>query len=572
LRGVFTVGSALHLIAHRSDGLCRGDKLREPPLNRRTSISLGCGMREGVTMAQYLLGLDHGTGGVKGCIIDDAANVLSYAYREYPIYSNLPGWSEHDPHLYWTAACDVIRECISIAGIRPEELKGIANSSALPSMVMVDEQQNPIHLAYNLMDRRATEQVQWLRAHIGEERLFAVSRNRLEDHPALVNLMWERQNRPESFARIHKALTIDGYIRLKLTGRATANYSSGAFFGVAYDITRNSFNQDLMREIGLDRELLPEFFPCEEIIGYTLPGVAESAGLVPGIPVAAGSVDCNAGWVGGGAVVPGDIQINLGTCGVIGVIHEDRELILDTMINCSYVTDSRRVFATVAATTCGGQSLRYLRDTFSQLEVATEKVVPGFSAYESMEKQAESVPLGCEGLIVLPYLMGERTPLWDVNARGVIFGLSLNHSKAHLVRATMEGVTFAMYDSFRIIQQRSAKINLPIVLNEGGARNRLWRRIITDVFNVPTVFLRSRVGAPMGDAVLAGVAVGLFKDFTIAREKAEYVDPMDPIVEHHERYMEYYALYGSLYSNLKGSFGELSRIRAGNSPKASDAI
>jgi xylulokinase len=511
-------------------------------------------------MAQYLLGLDHGTGGVKGCIIDEAADVLGYAYREYPIYSNAPGWSEHDPETYWSAACEVIRECIAAAGIRPEEIKGIANSSALPSLVMVDRKHRPIGLAYNLMDRRATEQVEWLREHIGEERLFEVSGNRLEDHPLLVNLMWERQNRPESFARIHKALTIDGYIRLRLTGRATANFSSGAFFGVAYDLKRNCFEERLLQEIGLDPEILPEFFPCEQIVGQTLPDAARAAGLVAGIPVAAGSVDCNAGWMGGGAVRAGDIQINLGTCGVIGVIHEDPELIVDTMINCSYVTDSRKVFATVAATTCGGQSLRYLRDNFSQLEVATEKAVPGFSAYESMEKQAEPVPIGCEGLVVLPYLMGERTPLWDVNARGVVFGMSLHHTKAHLVRATMEGVAFAMYDSFQIIRQRSSKVNFPIVLNEGGARNRLWRRIITDVFNVPTVFVKSRIGAPMGDAILAGVAVGVFKDFSIARAKAEYVDPMEPVPESHERYMEYYRLFGDLYRDLKRDFERLARI------------
>lgn len=512
-------------------------------------------------MAQYLVGLDHGTGGAKACVIDDAANILAYAYREYPIYSNRPSWSEHDPDLYWQTACEVIRECIGKAKIRPEEIKALANSSALPSLVMVDKYHNPINLAYNLMDRRATGQVQWLREKIGEQRLFSISCNRLEDHPTLVNLMWEKENRPESFARIYKALTIDGYIRLKLTGRATGNYSSGAFYGVAYDIRKNAFDEQLLQEIGIDPAVMPEFFSCEEIVGHITDAAAESTGLAAGIPVAAGSVDCNAGWAGAGAINPGDIQINLGTCGVIGVIHEDPALISETMINCSYTTNSRKVFATIAATTCGGQSVRYLRDNFAQLEVATERSVSGFSAYESMEKQAEMVPLGCEGLLVLPYLMGERTPLWDVNARGVVFGLSLNHSRAHLVRAMMEGVTFAMYDSYRIIQQHCSKINFPIVLNEGGARNRLWRRMITDVFDTPTVFVKSRVGAPMGDAILAGVAVGIFKDFSIAREKAEYVDPMDPIAENHERYLEYYALYGKLYSHLREDFIELARIR-----------
>ena len=316
-----------------------------------------------------------------------------------------------------------------------------------------------------------------------------------------------------------------------------------------------------MAEIGLSMDIMPDFFSCEEIIGSTTEAAAEETGLVAGIPVAAGSVDCNAGWVGGGAVNVGDIQINLGSCGVIGVVHDNPDLIVDTMINCSYTTDSRRVFATVAATTCGGQSLRYLRDNFSQLELATEKLVPGFSAYDSLEKEAESVPLGCDGLLVLPYLMGERTPLWDVNARAVVFGLSLHHTKAHLVRSMMEGVAYAMYDSYRIIEKRCPTINLPIVLNEGGAKNRLWRRIITDVFNVPTVFVRSRLGAPMGDAILAGVATGVFKDFSIAKEKAEYIDRMDPIPENHDRYMEYYQLFGQIYEHVKEDYVTLARLR-----------
>jgi sugar (pentulose or hexulose) kinase len=234
---------------------------------------------------------------------------------------------------------------------------------------------------------------------------------------------------------------------------------------------------------------------------------------------------------------------------------------VDTMINCSYPTDSRKVFVTIAATTCGGLSLRYLRDQFCQLETATEKLVPGFNVFESQERQADAVPLGSDGLLVLPYLMGERTPLWDVNARAVVFGLSLNHTKGHLIRAMMEGVAYAKYDSFRILKKCSHRINLPIVMNEGGAKNRLWRRIITDVFNVPTVLVQSRIGAPFGDAILAGVATGVFKDFSVARERSEYVDPLEPIAENHRRYMEYYDLFGRLYQHVKRDFASLAKLR-----------
>lgn len=512
-------------------------------------------------MAQYLLGMDYGTGGAKACIIDEEVNVMSYAFREYPIYTDRPGWSEHDPVRYWEIACEIIQECIQKAKIDPKEIKGIANSSALPSMVMVDKDLNPINRAYNLMDRRATAEVEWLEKNIGAEKLFEISCNRLEDHSNLINLMWEKQNRPEDYARIHKILSIDGFIRAKLTGTTTANFSSGAFFGVAYDVRKNTINEELMDKIGISADLLPDFYSCEEIIGTITAEAAQKTGLTEGTPVAAGSVDCNAGWVGGGAVDVGDVHINLGTCGVLGVLHQDPDLMVDTMINCSYTTDSRNVFATIAATTTGGQSLRYLRDNFSHLEVAMEKLVPGFDAYDYLEQEAGVVEPGSSALLVLPFLMGERTPLWNVDARGVIFGLSLNHTKNHLVRAFMESIAYALYDSFLTISEHASKINLPICLNEGGAKSKLWRRIITDVFNVPTVFVKSRVGAPMGDAILAGVATGVFKDFSIAKEKTEYVDRMEPIKENHEMYMEYFRIYKNLYKHLKDDFRDLAVLR-----------
>lgn len=513
-------------------------------------------------MAQYLIGMDFGTGGAKACIIDDQANVLAYAFREYPIITNHAGWSEHDPARYWPIACEIARECIAKSGVNPADIKGFANSSALPSLVMVDKDHNPVGMAYNLLDRRATEQVEWLRQNVGEKELFEISCNRLEDHQSLVNLMWEKQNRPEQFKRVWKALTIDGYIRLKLTGKATSNFSSGAWWGVAYDIRKNRFNEDVLRKIGLDPAIMPDFHSCEEVVGSVTPRAAGETGLPEGIPVPAGSVDCNAGWVGGGSIDPGDIQINLGTCGVMGVVHRNPGLIVDAMMNCTYTTDSRNTFAMVAATTTGGQALRYLRDNFSQLEVAAENLVPGLDSYDMLNLEAESVPAGAEGLIILPYLSGERTPIWDVDSRGVVFGLSLNHTKSHFVRAMMEAVAYSLYDNFLVMRDVCKDvINLPIVLNEGGAKSRLWRRIITDVFNVPTVFLKSRIGAPFGDAILAGVACGIFPDFRIAKERAEYVDRLEPDTATHKRYSEYFEIYRNVYRHLKDDFKDLTRVR-----------
>ena len=230
------------------------------------------------------------------------------------------------------------------------------------------------------------------------------------------------------------------------------------------------------------------------------------------------------------------------------------------MIALAFTVGEKDTYITIPTTTTGGMSIRYLRDAFGQLEVETERLL-GVDAYDLLNLQAQKAPLGSDGLVVLPFLMGERTPIWDVHARGCIFGLSLNHTKGHLIRATMEGVAYAMYDSFRLIQQAGMKVNLPIVMHEGGAKSPLWRQIITDVFNTPTVLTRRRTGAPFGDAVLAGVATGVFKDYSMCKDWAEYVDRMDPALDNHERYMEYFALYKQLYAHVKDDYRSLAKLR-----------
>ncbi len=507
-------------------------------------------------MADYLLGIDYGTGGAKATVIDTGGNVLGYAFEEYPIITPHPGWSEHDPGLYWEVACRIIRRAVAEAGVDAADVRGIAASSALPSLVMVDRNHEPVSSAYNLMDKRATAQVDWLRENIGEDRIFEITKNRLDDHPAIVKLMWERDNRPESFARVHKALTIDGYVTLKLTGEFTGHYSGAGFYGVAYDLLKRTFDAEILDRIGMSPDLFPTLHRCEDIVGEVTPRAAEQTGLAAGTPVAAGQVDCNAGWLGGGAIHDGDIQMNLGTCGNFGIVHRDHEF-HESMIAFAYTTDSENTYITVPTTTTGGQLIRYLRDTLYQGELAGEPEA-GIDTYELMNDEARGISLGSDGLIVLPYLMGERTPIWDVYARAVFFGLSLHHTRGHLVKAAMESVAYALYDSFRLMAGR--KINTPIVLNEGGAKSTLWRRIITDVMNVGTVLVARRTGAPFGDAILAGVAAGVLPGFSVARDWAEYVDPMEPDAAAHQRYMEFFALYKDIYEHVKQDFRTLASL------------
>jgi sugar (pentulose or hexulose) kinase len=515
-------------------------------------------------VADYLLGADYGTGGAKVALIDAEGRQLGYAYEEYPIYTDGPGWSEHDAPNYWAAFCRMVGAVLAEAKVDPRQIRGVAASSALPSVVLVDRDGEPLPRAYNLMDRRATEEVDWIREHIGADRVFEITANRLEDHPVVTNVLWERNHHPERFRTIAKVLTIDGFINFKLTGRATVHYSAAPFYGV-YDILGRRFDPGLLEAMDLDPALLPELCRCEDVIGEVTSAAAGDSGLAAGTPVAGGQVDCNAGWMQGGAIEPGDIQMNLGTAGNFGIIHHDRDFLFSASgaasINFPYTVDSENTYITVPTTTTGGGTLRYLRDQFSQAELEIERA-GGDDVYEQLNRQAEAVPPGCEGLLFLPYLMGERTPIWDPQARGVLFGLSLNHTKGHVVRAAMEGVAFALYHSFESLSEAGLKVNYPLVLNEGGAKSTLWRRIITDVFDVGTVLLERRTGAPFGDAILAGVATGVFKDFSVARGWAATVDPMEPDPDAHARYMESFALFKQIYGHVKEDFVELARLRA----------
>jgi len=510
-------------------------------------------------MEKLLLGLDYGTGGAKAAIINTQGEELSYSFEEYPILTSNPGWSEHYPMRYWEVACRLIKEASQKAGIDTGQIAGIAVSSALPSLVLVDRDLNPVHNAYNLMDKRAVKQVQWLQENIGEKKIFEVSKNRLEDHPIITNLMWEKANRPNEYKAIDKALTIDGFINAKLTGKRTGHYSGAAFYGVAYDLLGKNFNSELLEKIGISQSIFPDLYRCEDIIGTVTSQAAKETGLKEGTPVAAGQVDCNAGWVGAGAIEEGDLQMNLGTCGNFGIITKEVDF-PDSMINFNYTTDSENTYIIVPTTTTGGQLIRYMRDNFYKMEMGAQDVY-GVDTFDLINQEAEKVPAGSEGLLTLPFLMGERTPIWDVHARGTLFGLSLNHTRGHVIRSMMEAVGYALYDSFRIIKESGKKISPQIVLNEGGAKSRLWRSIITDIFNMPTVLVKRRTGAPYGDAILAGVATGIFKDFSVAREWTEYIDPMEPNTKNNQLYMDHFQLYKELYGHVKEDYKKLASLR-----------
>jgi ribulokinase len=511
-------------------------------------------------MPDYLVGSDVGTGGTKSVVIDTEGNTLGQHFIEYPLITNNLGYAEHDPEWYWDAVSKTISKAISDSKINPKNIKGVSVSALSPACILVDKDLNPLQLAHIWMDRRSTVQCQWLKDNIGEDRVFKLSANPIDPYYAVTKLMWERDNRPDLYKRTYKMQTAADYPAMKLTGVAVTDYSNASLCGIAFDVRKKVWDEELLKEINIDKAKLPDPYPCEQVIGYVTEEASVKTLIPKGTPVVAGTVDCNAAWVAGGAVEDGDSSVVMGTAGVLGIVHI-KDSFTKNMITIIHTANSKTTYTTLSAQLCGG-IYRYYRDNLAVAEVTAAKEL-GLDPFKIMDIKAEKINPGSDGLLLLPYFQGERTPIWDPYVRGLIFGLSFNHTRGHLIRAIMEGTGYAFRNNFNIIKESGIKINLPIVMSEGGARSRLWRQIVCDMLEIPGVYMKNSSGAPFGNAILAGVGVGVFKDFSIAKKWIEIGDRIDFNPENTEIYKKYYPLFMKLYERNKDLFQELAIIKSG---------
>jgi xylulokinase len=514
-------------------------------------------------MAQYLVGCDVGTGGTKAVVMDVEGAVLGTHFVEYPLITTktssekFPGAkAEHKPQWYWNAVAETINVSIQQSGVNPKDIKGVSISALSPACILVDKNLQPLQNAHIWMDRRATAECEWLRQNIGEERVFELSANPIDPYYATAKLMWEKNNRPELYEKTYKFQTAADYPCMKLTGKAVTDYSNASLIGIAFDIVNRKWDTDLIEEIGLDPDKFPEPHPCDEVIGEVTAEAAKHTGLAAGTPVVAGTVDCNAAWVAGGAVDSGSTQLVMGTAGVLGVVHEKPSFTKD-MITIVHTAESRKMYTTLAALVSCGALIRYFRDNYGQLEMAVESMT-GKDAYVMLNEEAKNVPPGSNGLIVLPYFMGERTPIWDTHARGVAFGLSLAHGRGHFIRALMEGAGYGLLHNFELMRKSGVEMNLPMVLSEGGANSPMWRQIIADILNVECDFAVSSKGAPVGNAVCAGVGVGIYKNYDMVKDWVTLGEHSIPNKENNRLYQKLYRVYRDLYPALKDYFVQVA--------------
>jgi xylulokinase len=506
---------------------------------------------------RYLVGCDLGTSGTKSVVLDEEGTVLGIHYIEYPLHFPKVGYAEHDPLDYWNAVKNTMKSAIQQSNVDAKDIKGVSVSALAPGCILVDKNLQTLQMCHIWMDRRCAEEAEELKETIGEDRIFKLSANPIDSYYAAVKLLWEKKHRPELYNKTYKLQTVADYPVMKLTGKAITDYSSASLIGIAFDIVNRKWDYKLIEEVGLDGDKFPEPYPCDEVIGEVTGEAAEETGLAKGTPVVAGTVDANAAWLAAGMLNDGDTQLVMGTAGCFGVCHKEPKFTRN-MITIVHTSNSREYYTTLAATTGFGALTRYYRDTFGQMEKDIASKL-NIDVFEMMNLAAAKSPPGANGLITLPYFSGERTPIWDPWARGVIFGMSLAHNKGDLLRSFMEGAGFAIRHNYEYMKTSGVKMNMPVILSEGGAQSRLWRQIISDMLRVPVVYMKDLKGAPVGNALNAGIGVGVFKDYSVVKNWLKVSDSHEPNEETAQRYDSYYELFRNVYEDVKGNYSKLHK-------------
>ena len=508
-------------------------------------------------MNEYVLGVDLGTSGTKTVLFDKQGQAIASASREYPLDQPRNGWAEQDPECWWQAARETIRQVIGESGVAPAQIRGLGISGQMHGLVLLDENGQVLRKAILWCDGRTQQECDEITRIVGRERLIRITAN-----PALTGftagkILWVRRHEPEIWKQVRHILLPKDYVRFRLTGEYGSEMSDASGTNLL-DVPRRCWSGAMLDALDLDATLLPPLMESSDAAGTVTSRAAEETGLQPGTVVAAGAGDNAAAAVGTGVVTAGKAFATIGTSGVV-FAHADQVQIDPKGRVHTFCAAVPGAYTVMSCTLAAGLSLKWFRDQFCQAECQTAAQM-GEDPYTLMSQEAAQSPIGANRLVYLPYLMGERSPLLDADARGAFIGLSGIHARRDLLRAVMEGVTYSMRQNLEVLRGMGIA---PAEMRAcgGGARSPFWRQMMADVFALPVRTVKNTEGPALGAAILGGVAAGMYADIPSAcaaliRENASQL----PDVQRHVDYEKYYDLYVSLYPALKDAYRALARL------------
>jgi len=488
------------------------------------------------------IGIDIGTGGSRALLVDAAGKeVASVTVAHCEMRMEQPLWAEQDPEDWAQASFAAVRGVLDKAGIAGSAVRGVGFSGQMHGLVMLDADGKVIRPSLIWCDQRSQPQVDFIHARLGRENVLKWIANPVLTGFTLPKLLWVRDHEPANFDRARKVLLPKDYVRYCLTGDFATDVADAS--GTAmFDVVQRKWSFEMMDGLGLDRGLLPRCYESSEVTGTIARAAAERTGLAEGTPVVGGAGDQAASAVGNGIVEPGIVSCTLGTSGVV-FAHMD-QVAYDPQGRvhtfCHAVPGKWHV---MGVTQGAGLSLQWLRN----------QLMPGVD-YDAITREGASAPAGSQGLFWLPYLMGERTPHLDAQARGGWIGVTAKHTRADLIRSVIEGVSFSQKDTMEIIEGLGAEVN-SVRASGGGARSPFWRQILADVFAKPVVSLASQEGSASGAALLAMVGTGEFTTVPEACQATVRVtETLEPGDVDTRIYSDAYRTYCALYPALQPLF------------------
>ena len=427
---------------------------------------------------------------------------MSSATEEHqPFTSPQIGWAEQHPEDWWRAACVAVRKAIADAKLSAEEITCIGFSGQMHGAVMLDEQGSVVRPALIWCDVRTEKQCRDLTAKIGQERLIQLTCNPALANFTLTKLLWVRENEPQNWKRVRSLMLPKDYVRFRLTGERATDMAD-ASGTLLLDVAHRRWSREMLQAAEIDERLVPSLHESPAVCGKISSKGAAETGLRVGTPVVAGAGDQAAGATGMGIVSAGAVSATIGTSGVVFAVTDRPALDPHGRVHtfCHAIPGRWHV---MGVTQAAGLSLRWFRDTFATNSSGARE------SYDQLTAEAAKIPAGSDGLLWTPYLMGERTPHLDSNARGALVGLTASHTRAHVVRAILEGVAFSLRDTFTLFREMNVPVT-SIRLGGGGARSPLWRQIQADVYGHAVEIVEAEEGAAYGAALLAGVGAGLW--------------------------------------------------------------
>ncbi len=504
------------------------------------------------------LGIDIGTSGTKTLAIDERGKILAAATSLYPSYHPKPLWSEQDPEDWWQATIKTVRSVVKRARLKSADVKAIGLSGQMHGSVFLDKRNRVIRRALLWNDQRTAAECEEMEQWAGGRSELI----RMVANPALTGftapkILWLRNREPRHFDKTVKVLLPKDDVRRRMTGQFATDVSDASGM-LLLDMAARNWSSELLGKLELDRSLLADCYESQQITGNLTPEAARELGLSTGCVVVGGAGDCAAGAVGNGIVSRGTLSTSIGTSGIM-FVHSDTVEVDPAGRLHTFCHAVNGKWHMMGVSLSGGGCLQWFRNRLCQSEITAAKKSKA-DPYDVLTAEAANIPPGSEGLIFLPYLSGERTPHADPDARACFIGLTLAHTRGHMVRAILEGVSYAMRDSLAIIRELGVPVR-EIRASGGGSKSPLWRQIQADVFGQKVVTINAEEGPAYGVALLAAVGAGAFGNIEEACGATIRVVKETPLNKKANKYHDAaFPIYQDLYRALKNDFKRISAL------------